>query len=88
MCRMRRPDYQVDHEMAAKTVHCALALWRRDDDRISVCTDAAPNPGPAQSRQDRPKNYKEGKGEQHIFAILSFVANSRLGYYWWDRMIL
>ncbi|CAM9773321.1 unnamed protein product, partial [Pylaiella littoralis] len=56
----RGSHYQVHQDVAAETVHCALALWRRDDDRISVCTDAAPNPGPSQGHQDTPKNYAEG----------------------------
>ncbi|CAM9852900.1 unnamed protein product [Ectocarpus sp. 4 AP-2014] len=52
--------YQVDHDMAVKTVRCALALWRRDGNRIDVCNNAAANPGPAQSHQKKLPHYKEG----------------------------
>ncbi|CAM9265585.1 unnamed protein product [Hapterophycus canaliculatus] len=52
--------FQVNRDMAVKAVRCALALWRRDDNRLKVCDDGAPNPGPAQSYQKKPKNFKEG----------------------------
>lgn len=51
--------------MAVKTVRCALALWRRDGNRIDVCNNAAANPGPAQSHQKKPPQYKEGLSLHH-----------------------